>query len=72
MSASPATSPRWRRERTCVSGSSASPTASSSEALTALLDFGFSELELNRVEGEVSDTGLYGLLAREWRTGGRP
>jgi RimJ/RimL family protein N-acetyltransferase len=69
------------------------------EALTALLDYGFSEMALNRVEadidprneasarilerlgfvqegllrerwivdGEVSDTGFYGLLAREWR-----
>ena len=69
------------------------------EALAALLDYGFSQLDLNRVEAdfdprnkasarslerlgfkleghlrerwiveaEVSDTGLYGLLAREWR-----
>jgi ribosomal-protein-alanine N-acetyltransferase len=69
------------------------------EALTALLEFGFSDLALNRVEadidprnvasarslerlgfiregllrerwiveGEVSDTGFYGLLARDWR-----
>ena len=69
------------------------------EALTALLGFGFSQLQLNRVEadidprnegsakslerlgflregflrerwivdGEVSDTALYGLLAREWK-----
>jgi RimJ/RimL family protein N-acetyltransferase len=69
------------------------------EALSALLDHGFTLLHLNRVEadvdprnvgsvrclerlgfvhegrlrerwiveGEVSDTGLYGLLAREWR-----
>ena len=69
------------------------------EALAALLDFGISQLGLNRVEAdidprnqastrslerlgfkleghlrerwivdaEVSDTGLYGLLAREWR-----
>ncbi len=69
------------------------------EALTALLDYGFAELDLNRVEadidprnqasaktlerlgfkregllrerwivdGEVSDTALYGLLQREWQ-----
>lgn len=69
------------------------------EALTALLDYGFERLALNRVEadidprndasarilerlgfvkeghlrerwvvaGEVSDTGLYGLLRRDWR-----
>ncbi|MGZ5158132.1 MAG: GNAT family N-acetyltransferase [Caldimonas sp.] len=69
------------------------------EALVALLEFGFSELALNRVEadidprntasarrlerlgfrkeghlrerwivdGEVSDTGLYGLLASDWK-----
>jgi [ribosomal protein S5]-alanine N-acetyltransferase len=69
------------------------------EALRALLDYGFGELQLNRIEadidprntasarslerlgftregllrerwivaGEVSDTALYGLLAREWR-----
>ncbi|MEO8385718.1 MAG: GNAT family N-acetyltransferase [Betaproteobacteria bacterium] len=72
------------------------------EALTALLDFGFSQLALNRVEadidprnelsakslerlgfkkeghlrerwivaGEVSDSGLYGLLGREWQARG--
>lgn len=70
------------------------------EALTALLDYGFSQLNLNRVEadidprnaasakslerlcfkeegflrerwivaGEVSDTGLYGLLKSDWRS----
>lgn len=69
------------------------------EALVALVDFGFAQLELNRIEadidprndasartlerlhfvreghlrerwivqGEVSDTWLYGLLARDWR-----
>ena len=69
------------------------------EALTAVLNYGFSELSLNRVEadidprnvasakslerlgfqregflrerwvvdGEVSDSGLYGLLRRDWR-----
>ena len=69
------------------------------EALHALIEFGFAQLDLNRieadidprnlasakslerlgfvkeghlrerwiVEGEVSDTGLYGLLARDWR-----
>jgi RimJ/RimL family protein N-acetyltransferase len=69
------------------------------EALTALLEFGFSQLGLNRVEadidprnmasarslerlgfqkeghlrerwivaGEVSDTGLYGLLLSDWQ-----
>ena len=73
------------------------------EALNALLEFGFSELGLNRVEadidprnlrsakslerlgfkkeghlrerwivaGEVSDSGLYGLLASEWISRGR-
>ena len=71
------------------------------EALTALLAFGFDELDLNRVEadvdprnlasvkslerlgfrkeghlrerwivgGEVSDSGLYGLLRRDWAAG---
>jgi RimJ/RimL family protein N-acetyltransferase len=70
------------------------------EALLALLDFGFGELDLNRIEAdidprnstsartlerlgftregylrerwivgdEVSDTALYGLLRREWRS----
>ena len=70
------------------------------EALQALLDFGFGELDLNRIEAdidprnsasartlerlgftkegylrerwivgeEVSDTALYGLLRREWRS----
>jgi RimJ/RimL family protein N-acetyltransferase len=70
------------------------------EALLSLLEFGFSQLALNRVEadidprnlasarslerlgfkkeghlrerwivdGEVSDTALYGLLLREWRS----
>ena len=70
------------------------------EALRALLDFGFGELDLNRIEAdidprngasartlerlgftkegylrerwivgdEVSDTALYGLLRREWRS----
>jgi RimJ/RimL family protein N-acetyltransferase len=74
------------------------------EALTALLDFGFAELSLNRVEadidprnrasakslerlgfqkeghlrerwvvaGEVSDSGLYGLLARDWQSRAEP
>lgn len=74
------------------------------EALSALLDFGFSQLDLNRVEadidprnegsakslerlgfkhegflrerwivdGEVSDTALYGLLAREWAASRHP
>ena len=69
------------------------------EALRALVDFGFSKLDLNRIEadidprntgsarslerlgftkeghlrerwivgGEVSDTGLYGLLAKDWQ-----
>ncbi len=69
------------------------------EALTALLEYGFRELDLNRVEadidprnlasakclerlgfqyegllrerwivdGEISDTGFYGLLRREWK-----
>ena len=71
------------------------------EALSALLDFGFQKLDLNRVEadidprnlasaklldrlgfqkegflrerwiveGEISDTALYGLLKREWNSG---
>lgn len=75
-----------------------------SEAVGALLDFAFGELQLHRVEAdidprntasarslerlgftregllrerwtvgsEVSDTALYGLLAREWRAGGTP
>jgi RimJ/RimL family protein N-acetyltransferase len=73
------------------------------EALTALLDFGFMELDFNRVEadidprnlasgkclerlgfqregllrerwivdGEISDTSLYGLLKRDWVASGR-
>lgn len=74
------------------------------EALTALLDYGFAEMDLNRVEadidpcnaasakslqrlsfrqeghlrerwivtGEVSDSGIYGLLRRDWLARAKP